>query len=119
MFTDFDQIAVSSSVLSIADLTPPTQYHHVHIQSTDGVIRYTMDGSTPSSSLGLRLINGKLPKSFLAEDFKQIKFVRETGDAVLLVHYTVGREVINQIMWVWQDGSYHMWQDGEQADFIE
>jgi len=88
-----EQQDTSSTVLDRLSFNIPPETQMVTAQAVDGVIRYTLDGTTPTASLGFRLLLGKKPVEILVDDFKQIKYIRETVDAVLQVTYYAGRDV--------------------------
>ena len=88
---------VSTTVYDILRLNPPAEASIVAVQAVTSVIRYTLDGSTPSSSLGFRLIPGKKPRFVLIDDFRSIQFVRESADGSLQVTYHTGRDVTQRM----------------------
>lgn len=95
MFIGFEQVAVSTSVLDVNDLTIPANATSALLQADTSSIRFTMDGSTnPSTTSGMLLINGAQPKEFLINDIRNIKFRRDgSTDGNLNVHYAAGRDV--------------------------
>lgn len=95
MYLSYEQIAVSNSVLTNSDLTVPGRATHAELLADTAGIRYTMDDSTdPTTTSGMILKVADEPKSFLIEDIRRIRFIRDGGsDAVLNVHYAGGRDV--------------------------
>ena len=92
MFGYFQRVAISNAVKTKADLSIPPTATHAELQAessaiTDG-IRYTMDGTEPTTTLGMILPSSADPKLFLIEDIQRIKFIRRgANDTALLVHY--------------------------------
>jgi len=95
MFLSFEQIAVSSAVLTVSALTVPAKATGVELQADTAGIRYTLDGATnPTVSAGMVLLVTEAPRYFTVEDLKRIKFIRSGGsDAKLNVHYLAGRDI--------------------------
>ena len=125
MFTLYEYEEASSSSKDITFFSPPNVCHHVHIQAYGGVIRYTLDGSTPTASRGLRLLPTKGKRYLLEEDFRKIKFVREAGMATLHVHYSASNayglvlpDPPTPVLagdWIWDDDAPHYWDDDSPA----
>lgn len=92
MFIGFEQIAVSSTVLDVDDLTIPSGAVAAELQASGNHVRYTMDNSTaPSVSSGMMFLTGSDPKIFGIEAVKRMKFIRDGGtDAKLNIHYMNG-----------------------------
>ena len=89
----YEQVAISNVVKTVAELSPPANATHCEVQAETDAIRYTMDGSVPTASSGMLLLIVHPPKSFLIEDLKLIKFIKETNDASLNIHYFGGRDI--------------------------
>lgn len=89
MYTGYERIAVSNTVLDVDDLTIPSGTTFVELQADTKAVRYTMDNSsTPAQAVGMVLHIASDPQSFLVEDVKRMKFVRGDGsDAALNLHY--------------------------------
>ncbi len=94
-YLSFEQVAVSNSILSVADLTVPANATLCELQADTNPIRYTMDDTTdPTTSAGMVLLTTSDPKLFLVSDILNIRFIRSGGsDAKLNVHYLAGRDV--------------------------
>lgn len=92
MYTGFEQITVSSSVLTESAFTIPAETTHVELQADTQPVRYTMDGTAvPTASSGMILLTTSDPKTFSIEDLKNIKMIRGAGsDAEINVHYFGG-----------------------------
>ena len=97
-FLLYEKEAAASSVKTVDDLSPPNQSHFAILQAETGVIRFTLDGSTPSATSGTRLINDENPIEIEISRFKQIKFIREGSNAVLHVHYYAGN-VLDSVLY--------------------
>lgn len=95
MYLSFQQVSVSSSVLTVSSFTVPANATHVSLQADTQPVRYTMDNTTtPTASLGMILLVGLAPETFSVEDLRRIKVIRGAGsDAKLNVHYFAGRDV--------------------------
>jgi hypothetical protein len=90
----YEQQAVAAVVLDVTDLAPPAEATHCELQAETGIVRYTMDGTVPTTSTGMLLHPTDSPKSFLMEDLKAIKFIRNAAaSSVLNVHYFGGRAI--------------------------
>lgn len=92
MFISFERVAISTVVKTVSDLTVPATATHAELQADsstagDGV-RYTMDGTAPSTTSGMILSANENPKLFLVDDLRRIKFIRRgANDSALLIHY--------------------------------
>lgn len=94
MFIGFQQVAVSTSVLTVANLTVPAKATGVELQADTAGVRYTMDGTAPSTTSGMILLSTEPPRFFEIVDLNRIKFIRSGGaDAKLNVHYQAGRDI--------------------------
>jgi len=98
MFLGYDQVTVSSAVLTVSSFTVPAAASLVEIQATEQAINYTMDASTnptaTATGVGMRLAVGDMPKQFLIEDFRRIRVIRAAGsDGKINVHYSGGRDI--------------------------
>ncbi len=88
-FLGYEQVTVSDSVLTVDDLTIPTNATHAELQAQTQAVNYTMDGSTdPTQDTGMILAVGDPPKTFPIEEIRAIKFVRgAASDGQLNLHY--------------------------------
>ena len=78
--------SVSASVgFTSSKLTAFLQY--AVIQAIDGDIRFTIDGSTPSTSLGLRLVQDASVEVWGTEDMTNFLCIDDGGTAKLEVVY--------------------------------
>ena len=95
MYLFYEQVAATVAVKTVADLNPPANATHVDIQSDTQNVRYTMDDTTdPTITSGMIFVVGLPIKTFLVEDLKRIRFIRNGGvDAVLNLHYFAGRDI--------------------------
>ena len=95
MILSFEQIAVSNAVqTAAADLTIPANCLWAELQAATGSIRYTCDGTTPTTTIGMLLVAAADPKLFLIEDLSRFRFIRDGGaDATLGIHYGAHRDV--------------------------
>lgn len=99
MYLFFERIVASSGVKDIDDTTVSAtnlgKSTMVELQADTANVRYTMDNVTaPSVTSGMRLLTTSEPKTFLIEDFRKIKFIREGGsDGGLNIHYFAGRNI--------------------------
>jgi len=88
MFVGFQQVAATSAVKTVTSLTIPKNAIRAQLQADTQVVRYTLDGTTPSQTSGMLLLTTSEPKEFLIEDIKNIKFIRgTTSDGNLNIHY--------------------------------
>ena len=87
MFIGYEQIAVSTSVLDVDDLTIPSGTSHAELQAGTNHVAYTMDGTAPTSSTGMLLLTTEPPRLFLIEDVLRMKFIQRTGGGTLNIHY--------------------------------
>ena len=93
-FLSFEQIATDATVKDVTDLTIPANATHAEIQADTNDVRYTMDGSVPSSSVGMLLVVGLKPKTFVIDDVREIQFIQGSGGAGNInLHYFAGRDV--------------------------
>lgn len=92
MYSGFQQIAVSSSVLDVDDLTIPAGAVAAELQASENHVRYTMDNSTaPSVSSGMLFLSSSDPKIFGIDSIKRMKFIRDgSTDSKLNIHYMNG-----------------------------
>ena len=91
IYASYEQVAVSMSVLDVDDLTVPAVATHAELQADTNAIRYTMDGTDPTTSSGMLLHSLDEPKTFLIGDIRNMKFIRDGGtNANLNVHYFDG-----------------------------
>lgn len=60
---------------------------HVWLQALTQNVRMTLEGTTPTSSVGIRLTAGDPPIEISGEDARSAKFIEETASAVLEVVY--------------------------------
>lgn len=95
MFIGFEQVAVSTSVLTATALTIPAKALGAELQADTADVRYTMDNTTaPTTTSGMILLTTEAPRQFSIDDLKRIKFIRSGGaDAKLNIHYFAGRDV--------------------------
>lgn len=89
-FLGYEQVTVSSSVLTVSALTIPDNTTHVEIQASAQDISYTMDdGTDPTATAGMFLLTTEPPKEFLIADIRRIRVIRVTGsDGELNLHYS-------------------------------
>jgi len=89
VYVGFEQITVSSTVLTQADLTIPAGASHVELQADTQSVRYTMDNSSdPTAAIGMILLVTEPPKLFQLEDMQRVRLIRGAGsDAKLNIHY--------------------------------
>ena len=93
-FLRYERILADDSVKDVDDLAPPAKATQVHLQADTNNVRYTMDGTDPTTSSGMVLLTTMLPQSFLVEDLKTIKFIRDGGSSGYLnAHYFSGRDI--------------------------
>ncbi len=94
-YVGFQQVAVSNVVKTVAALTVPAKATGVEIQADTAPIRYTMDGTDPTTTAGMIfLITTVEPKYFEIDTLKLIKFIRSGAvDGNLNFHYHAGRNV--------------------------
>lgn len=93
-FLSYERVEADDSVKDVDDLSPPAKATQVQLQSDTNNVRYTMDGTDPTTSSGMLLLTTELPQTFLIEDLKTIKFIRDGGSSGYLnAHYFAGRDV--------------------------
>lgn len=89
MFIRYEQITISTArVYSVNDLSPNPLATSVMLQAASANIRYTMDGTPPTTAIGMLLLTTSEPEMFLMEDFKRIKFIAASGTPTLNIHYS-------------------------------
>ncbi len=91
-----EQIAVSTSVLTVASFTIPAKTIHIELMAGGAnAVRYTMDDSNnPTVTSGMLLRVTDPPKSFEVADVKRIRFIRDAAaDTTLEVHYFTARDI--------------------------
>jgi len=95
MYLSFEQIAVTSSVKTSADLTIPANATHAELQAVTQNVSYVMDNTTtPTQTSGMMFVTTNEPKLFVIDDILRIRFVRgAASDGALSVHYLAGRDV--------------------------
>lgn len=98
MILDFVQHAVSSSVYTVSDITSDYlgKATHVILQAGPaGTIRYciSLATDTPTTTNGMRLLAGGFPELFLIQDFRNMKWTRESVDTTLQIHFCAGRDI--------------------------
>lgn len=92
-YEQFD-LAAAGTYSASAVLTIPGKATHCQIQSQDGDVNYTMDGTTePSASAGMVLHGGLAPETFQISDLKRMKFAKSGGNPKLNVTYLAGRDI--------------------------
>ncbi len=95
MYLSFEQVVADASVDTVAELTIPSGATHAEIQADTQDVRYTMDDSTaPTQTLGMIFdaTNPTVPKSFVIDDIRRIRYTRGAGsDGNLNIHYFGGR----------------------------
>lgn len=92
---DSEQLAVSSTPVTLtaakvgntAGTMVPRKASAVLIQCLTSNVYYTLDGSTPSSSNGKRLVTNDVLGIAGYDKIAQLKLVRDTTDAVVHVDY--------------------------------
>jgi hypothetical protein len=81
----FQQIAVLSSAQA---LTVPAGARAADVQAEGQVVRYRLDGTSPTTAIGQRLIVTDKPTRITLEGgLLNAKFIEETAGAKLNVHY--------------------------------
>ena len=94
MFLSYEQVDVDKHVKGAGDLTIPANATKVCLQAGSGSVRYTMDLSKPSHSVGMVLHAGLAPEEFLLEDLRRIRFTKGSAENTTLgVHYSAGRDI--------------------------
>ena len=95
MILSNQQVAATSSVKDVTDLTVPAKATSALLQADTNHVRYTMDDSTdPTSTSGMLLLTTEDFTEFLIEDIKRIRFTRDAStDSNLNIHYVAGRDV--------------------------
>ena len=93
MISGYRQYAVESVVKTLDPSAFPAEANGgAMLQAESQNIRYTMDGTTPTTTYGMRLIAGLAPEEFLIDDVKRMKYVLEAGlTGKLNVHFFGGR----------------------------
>ena len=81
--------SVSSSVGFTSTYIPPTEPDTIYaiIQAVDGDIRFTVDGTTPTSSLGMRLTQDSSLEIWGGNAMKNFRCIDDGGTAKLEVIY--------------------------------
>lgn len=81
----FEPVAAhgADSVTTAATLTKPAGANKVLLQALTQNVRYTLDGSTPTTSSGFQLKAGDAPRQIAVDGGITLKVVTETGTASL------------------------------------
>jgi hypothetical protein len=79
--------SVSSSTGITAALLPPTVSNVIYalVQAVSGPVRFTIDGSTPSTTLGLRLVTDKVVEIWGSEALSNFRCINDGGTATVEV----------------------------------
>ena len=95
MFLSYQQVACSNVVVVLnTAITIPPKATHCQIQADTANIRFRMDGSAPTSSVGALLLTTEPPRDYLIEDVARMKFLGDGGSAANLnLHFFAGRDV--------------------------
>lgn len=73
----------NSSLGSAVTLTPPTGGHAVILQAITQNVRVTLDGTTPTASVGFQIRAGDPPAVLDTPTGTSLKVIQETASAVL------------------------------------
>lgn len=95
MYLSCERVASSGAVKTQTALTIPAKATQAEIQADSQNVRYTMDATTdPTSTLGMLFLTTDLPKTFLIDDVRRIRFTQGAGGAgAINIHYFAGRDV--------------------------
>ena len=94
MYLSYQRVASGASAKTVSDLTVPAKATHAELQADTQNVRYTMDGTVPTSTSGMLFLTTEPPKTFLIEDVKRIKFIQvAVGAGALNIHYFAGRDI--------------------------
>lgn len=91
----FQRVASDGTVKTVSSLTIPAKATHAELQADTQSIKYTMDNTTdPSSTVGMTFQTADVPKLFVIDDVRRIRFTQGAGGAgALNFHYFGGRDV--------------------------
>lgn len=81
---NYEQIPVADVVVDSGSFSIPGDSPGIQLQAGNVNIRYTMDGTVPSATVGMLLRNGANPKSFSPEDLVKAQFFGDGGVAAEL-----------------------------------
>jgi hypothetical protein len=88
MSLSYQQVVVSNTVKTVANLTIPLGTISAEFQVDTNDVRYTLDGTVPSATLGMIFLKGETPKEIPLAEINRIKFIRGTSsDANLNIQY--------------------------------
>lgn len=73
----------NSSLSSAAPVTMPANATHLLVQALTANIRYTMDGTTPTASVGFRITADQDPILIPAAKETRLNFIQEAANASL------------------------------------
>jgi hypothetical protein len=95
MYLHFEQVVANDTVQTVAALNPPGNATHAEIQADSNPVRYTMDDATdPAVGSGMIFVANEVPKTFVIDDVRRIRFIRGAGaNGNLNIHYFAGRDV--------------------------
>lgn len=95
MYLNYQQVASTDAVQTVAALTVPARATHAELQADTNNVRYTMDNATdPDQLVGMVLLVTSEPKLFLIDDIRRIRFHRgAAANGNLNIHYFAGRDV--------------------------
>jgi len=72
---------------AIKTLTVPAGTSHAWVQALTQNVRMTLEGTDPTSSLGIRLTAGDPPIEITGEEARNAEFIEEAASATLEVVY--------------------------------
>lgn len=72
-----------TDVAAVHTLTPPNGALHLLIQALEQNVRYTLDGTDPTASVGFQLRAGDPPIIIIVPTNVTLKVIEETAGAVL------------------------------------
>ena len=94
MYLSYQQVAATAVLKGVAELTVPAKATLVEIQADTQNVRYTMDGSNPTQTVGMLFLTTEPPRQFTIDDLNRIRFIRGSGsDGNLNFHYLSGRDI--------------------------
>lgn len=94
IYVGFERVASSAAVKTVSNLTVPANATGVEIQADTNNVRYTMDGTDPTTTSGMLFLTTSEPKFFGIDALRAIKFIENNvGAGGLNFHYHAGRDV--------------------------
>lgn len=92
-YIGYQQEASSAAVKTADDIIIPKNATSCEVQADTNNVKYTCDGTDPTTTFGMTFLTTEPPKEFLIEDIRSIKFIQNSvGAGNLNFHFIAGRK---------------------------